>query len=77
MKNDNSRRHITKWSLIVIVVVAIGALCYILTHQSDNVGVCGEWDKQGIKVPSDIKKNKEIEKEVEIYTCNWLDDDDE
>jgi len=36
-----------------------------------------EWDKQGIKVPSDIKKNKEIEKEVEIYTCNWLDDDDE
>ena len=36
-----------------------------------------EWDKQGIKVPSDIKKNKEIEKEVEIYNCNWLDDDDE
>ena len=36
-----------------------------------------EWDKQGIKVPSDIKKNKEIDKEVEIYNCNWLDDDDE
>lgn len=36
-----------------------------------------EWDKQGIKVPSDIKKNKEIEKEVEIYNCNWLEDDDE
>lgn len=36
-----------------------------------------EWDKQGIKVPSDIKKNKEVDKEVEIYNCNWLDDDDE
>jgi len=36
-----------------------------------------EWDKQGIKVPSDIKKSKEIMNDVEIYNCNWLDDDDE
>jgi len=36
-----------------------------------------EWDKQGIKVPSDIKKSKEIEEQIEIYNCNWLDDDDE
>lgn len=36
-----------------------------------------EWDKQGIKVPSDIKKNKEVTEQVEIYNCNWLEDDDE
>ena len=36
-----------------------------------------EWDKQGIKVPSDIKKSKEIDEQVEIYNCNWLEDDDE
>lgn len=36
-----------------------------------------EWDKQGIKVPEDIKRNKETIEQVEIYNCNWLDDDDE
>lgn len=38
-----------------------------------------EWDRQGIKTVSDIKKNKDAkEKEiVEIYNCNWLDDEDE
>ena len=36
-----------------------------------------EWDKQGIKVPSDIKKSKEIDEQIEIYNCNWLEDDDE
>ena len=36
-----------------------------------------EWDKQGIKVPSDIKKNKEIVEKFEVYNCNWLEDEDE
>lgn len=50
MKPDNSRLHIIKWSLILLVLAVISTLGYILTHQSDNVGVCGEWDKQGIDV---------------------------
>ena len=35
-----------------------------------------EWNKKGYQKSSDIKKKEEVEK-VEIYNCNWLDDDDE
>lgn len=36
-----------------------------------------EWNKKGYQKPSDIKKsNREVEK-IEIFNCNWLDDDEE
>ena len=35
-----------------------------------------EWNKKGYQKPSDIKKKDEVEK-VEIYNCNWLEDDEE
>lgn len=37
-----------------------------------------DWSKKGYKVPSDIKKNKEEGKEtVEIFNCDWLNEDEE
>lgn len=36
-----------------------------------------DWNKQGIKVPADIKKNEKKESVTEIYECDWLNDDDE
>ncbi len=37
-----------------------------------------EWKKQGIKNLDDIKKLKEISKEpIEVYNCDWLNDDGE
>lgn len=36
-----------------------------------------DWNKAGIKNPSDIKKEKPEEIKEEIYNCDWLNDDDE
>lgn len=36
-----------------------------------------DWNKQGIKNPSEIKKDKENVIKEEIYNCDWLNDDDE
>lgn len=36
-----------------------------------------DWNKQGIKNPNEIKKNKENIIKEEIYNCDWLNDDDE
>ena len=37
-----------------------------------------EWHKKGYKVPSDIKKNnEEVKEKVEVYNCDWLNDDEE
>ncbi len=36
-----------------------------------------EWNKKGYKKPQDIKKNNDIHEKVEIFNCNWLDDDEE
>lgn len=35
-----------------------------------------DWMKKGVKTKEDIKK-KEAEPEIEIFNCNWLDDDDD
>ena len=36
-----------------------------------------DWGKQGIKKPSDIKKEIEHEEVGTIYNCDWLNDEDE
>jgi len=36
-----------------------------------------DWDKQGIKTKEDIKKNIKKDEKVEIYSCDWLNEDDE
>lgn len=35
-----------------------------------------DWMKKGVKTKEDIKK-KEAEPEIEIFNCNWLDEEDE
>lgn len=35
-----------------------------------------EWEKKGIKKKEDIKKQP-VEPPIEIYNCNWLEDEDE
>ena len=36
-----------------------------------------DWTKKGIQKKEDIKKEVQIENEVEIFNCNWLDDDED
>lgn len=36
-----------------------------------------EWGKKGIKTKKEIKEKDKNETKVEIYNCNWLDDDDD
>ena len=37
-----------------------------------------EWNRKGYKKPSDIKKEaNEVKKEVEVFNCDWLNDDEE
>ena len=37
-----------------------------------------DWRKKGYKVPSDIKKeNEEVKEKIEVYNCDWLNDDEE
>lgn len=37
-----------------------------------------EWSKKGYKKPSDIKKNSEVSSyKVEIFNCDWLNEDEE
>ena len=36
-----------------------------------------DWNKQGIKNPNEIRKNKVEEIKEEIYNCDWLNDDEE
>lgn len=37
-----------------------------------------EWNKKGYKKPSDIKKvANEEQKDVEVFNCDWLNDDEE
>lgn len=35
-----------------------------------------DWMKKGVRTKEDIKK-KEVEPEIEIFNCNWLDEDDD
>ena len=36
-----------------------------------------DWNKSGIKNPSEIKKEKYEDKKEEIYDCDWLNDDED
>ena len=37
-----------------------------------------EWNKKGYQKPSDIKKEvNEVKKDVEVFNCDWLNDDEE
>ena len=36
-----------------------------------------DWNKLGIKKKEDIKKNNDLKEKVEIYNCDWLNEDDE
>ena len=36
-----------------------------------------DWNKAGIKNPSEIKKERQEEIKEEIYNCDWLNDEDE
>ena len=36
-----------------------------------------EWNKKGYQKPSDIKKKDDNSEKIEIFNCNWLDDDEE
>ena len=36
-----------------------------------------EWNKKGYKKPQDIKKKEERNDKVEIFNCDWLNEDDD
>lgn len=36
-----------------------------------------EWNKRGVKSKDDLKNNQEVKSNVEIFNCDWLDEDDE
>ncbi len=69
-ENNNYDKELIKEALKEASLNGVNNLRYI-----DKI--LFEWNKKGIKKKEDIKKETPQNEKVEIYNCDWLDDEEE
>ena len=68
---DNYSKELVKEAVKEASLNGVNNLRYI-----DKILI--DWNKKGYKMPEDIKKqNNEKEEELEIFNCDWLNDDED